>query len=56
MTLQKSILYANLMLEKHFLVSSMLKTVVVLYIFVETVVHFFKGSLMKVQNLSTYLK
>jgi len=42
MILQKSLNYADLVLKKHFLLSSMLKTVVVLYSFVEIVISFFK--------------
>jgi len=36
MILQKSFKYADLVLQKHFLLLSMLKTVVLLNIFVET--------------------
>ncbi len=42
MILQKSFLYANLLPKEHFLVFSILKTVVLLNIFVESVIHFFR--------------
>ncbi len=42
---QRSLYYADLLLKKHFLLS-MLKTIVVLNIIVEKVIHFFKDLLM----------
>jgi len=42
MILQKSLKYAGLLLKEHFLLLSMLKTVVLLNIFVETSIHFFR--------------
>jgi len=36
-------IYAELLLKKHFIVVSVLKTVVLRNIFVETVIHFFSG-------------
>jgi len=44
MILQKSFLYADLLLRKHFLLLSMLKTVVLLNSFVETMIHLFQYS------------
>jgi len=41
MTLQKSFQYADLLLKAHFFTLSMLKTVVLLNIIVETVIDFF---------------
>ncbi len=40
MILQKSFWYADLVLKKHFLLFSMLKTVIPLNIFVETMIFF----------------
>jgi len=41
MIIQQSFRYTDLLLKKHFLLLSMLKTVEILNIFVETVIHFF---------------
>jgi len=58
MILQKSFLYAGLVLKKQFFLLSMLKTVVQLNIFVDTVTHclstFFDKN--KVQKNSIYSK
>jgi len=42
MTLQKSFQYDDSVLKIHFLLLSMLKTVVLLNVFMETVIHFFR--------------
>ncbi len=43
MILQKSFIYTDLMFQKHFLLLSMLKTVVLLNMFVETDINFLKN-------------
>ncbi len=40
MTLQEIIIYADLLLNKYFLLLSMLKLVELIHIFVETMIHF----------------
>ncbi len=42
MIFQKALYYADLVLKKHFLLLLMLRTVVLVNIFVETVIHFFR--------------
>ncbi len=47
MILQKSFLYADLLLKKHFLILKVLKTIVLLNIFGKIMVHFCENPLMK---------
>ncbi len=54
---QKSFSYADLVLNKHFLLLPMLKTVVLFNIFLKTVMRFFQDLLMlKFQKNSIYWK